>query len=149
VYDSFEGLPEPGESDTYLGRGELKASISDFESTFNRFGAPLPMVHPGWFSATLPEELPEVIGFAYLDGDFYASVLTSLRAVYPRMARGGVILIDDYADVAVNPRAWNGLPGVKLAVDAFLADKIERAEVLVGAGDLAFGLVRRALETEV
>lgn len=143
VYDSFQGLPKPGVHDTYLNEGEVAASIDEFTATFSRFGARLPTIHPGWFEATLPAELPDLIAFAYLDGDFYDSIRVSLEAVYPHMSPGGLIVVDDYADTAVNPRAWDGLPGVKKAVDDFMKDKSETAKVLFGEGDLAFGLIER------
>jgi O-methyltransferase len=84
-----------------------------------------------------------VIAFAYLDSDFYESILVSLEHVYPRLPRNGLMIIDDYGDKARNPLAWDELPGVKLACDDFFADKPEKVSVLIGTGDLPFGLVRK------
>ena len=142
VYDSFQGLPAPGPHDRYLEEGDVAASVDELRANFARFGARLPEVHPGWFEATLPSQLPDQIAFAYVDGDFYESIRCSLDAVHPRLAPGGLILVDDYADTAVNPRAWDGLPGVKRAVDDFVRAVGATVEVLFGHGDLAFGLIR-------
>ena len=42
--------------------------------------------------------LPEQIAFAYLDGDFYDSILVSLQDVYQKLTPGGICLIDYYCD---------------------------------------------------
>lgn len=143
VYDSFEGLPAPGPHDTYLEEGECLTSVDALLQTFADWGVRPPEIHAGWFSETLPDGLPERISFAYLDSDFYDSIQTSLRAVWPRLSAQGSILIDDYGDAEKNPRAWCGLPGVKQACDDFFADHPADVQVLVGTGDLAMAHVRR------
>ncbi len=50
-----------------------------------------------------------------MDGDFYESIIDSLRLVWPKLAIGGVITIDDYQRDA--------LPGVERAVRDFFQDK--------------------------
>lgn len=143
VYDSFRGLPPPGESDAYLREGDCEGSLEQFRVTFSRWSAALPTIHEGWFADTLPGCLPDTIAFAYIDADFYDSTMTALVHVYPRMAPKGILCLDDYADPERNPRAWGGLPGVKRACDDFFADKADRVSVLVGNGDLAFGIIRK------
>lgn len=114
LYDSFEGLPEKGEEDvSAMGEefreGALTASKREVKARFLRSGLFVPRIVKGWFSDLLPEDLPEEIAFAFLDGDFYASTLDCLKLVRPRMAPGGVILVHDFN----NPE----LPGVALAVE--------------------------------
>lgn len=139
VYDSFQGMPAPGAEDSdHLAAGELWSSPDDVRATHAAWGRAAPVIHPGWFDETLPTELPDEIAFAYLDGDFYASTLTGLTHCIPRLAPTGVLLIDDYADTAVNPRAWDGLPGVKRACDGYF-EAPSPVTVLFGDGDLAFG----------
>jgi O-methyltransferase len=145
VFDSFVGLPEPGPRDAYLRGGDCAASRADLLATFARWSAKPPVVHEGWFDQTLPSALPEAIAFAYVDADFYDSTRTVLDHVYPRLSPGGVLCLDDYADADRNPRAWQGLPGVKAACDDYFADKSDRVHVLVGSGDLAFGVVRKGV----
>jgi O-methyltransferase len=67
---------------------------------------------PHFLRETLPSGLPDQICFAHLDGDLYASILTSLMYVYPRLSKGAICLIDDYVDPAIH-MGWNQLPGVK------------------------------------
>jgi len=142
VYDSFQGLPPPGDQDSaHLAGGELVASPADVLAIHARWGRDAPEVHAGWFRDILPTQLPPSIAFAYLDGDFYDSILTSLQYCVPRMVPGGVLVIDDYADTSINPRAWDGLPGVKRACDDYFA-RADSVEVIIGDGDLAYGVYR-------
>ena len=149
VFDSFEGLPAPGPEDRRNGscllmEGLCRAAPTDVLESFARWDLSPPVIHGGWFSDTLERRLPHAVAFAYLDADFYESTRTSLECVYPRMAPGAIVVLDDYADPARNPRAWDGLPGPKHACDDFFADKPERVSVLVGTGTLAFGYFRKA-----
>ncbi|MFB6528974.1 TylF/MycF/NovP-related O-methyltransferase [Streptomyces sp. NPDC056399] len=139
VYDSFQGMPTPGTEDSdHLAAGELRSSPDDVRATHAAWGRPAPVIHPGWFDETLPKELPDEIAFAYLDGDFYDSTLTGLTHCVTRLMPTGVLFVDDYADTAVNPRAWDGLPGVKRACDAYFGTP-SPVTAVVGEGDLAFG----------
>ncbi|WP_055628991.1 TylF/MycF/NovP-related O-methyltransferase [Streptomyces hirsutus] len=139
VYDSFQGMPAPGAEDSeYLAAGEFRSSPDDVRATHAAWGRPAPVIHPGWFDETHPKELPDEVAFAYLDGDFYDSTLTGLTHCVTRLVPTGVLLVDDYADTAVNPRAWDGLPGVKRACDAYFGAP-SPVTVVVGEGDLAFG----------
>lgn len=144
VYDSFQGLPIPGPFDRTFSQGDSRTNVEALQKVFADRHLKLPIVHSGWFDETLPGELPEPIAFAYLDSNFYSSILTSLKYVYPRLSPGGIICIDDYSDPARNPRAWNGLPGVRVATDEFLSDKPEDVFVLVGTDDLAMCYIRKA-----
>lgn len=143
VYDSFQGLPAPGPHDALFQEGDCLASDAELRATFARWAVPLPTIHPGWFDQTLPDSLPSAICFAYLDGDFHDSIKVSLEHVWPRVAPGGLVLIDDYADTGVIPDAWDGFPGVRKAVDEYFADRPEEPVVLCGNGDLALASVRK------
>ncbi|AYN31691.1 putative O-methyltransferase [Streptomyces albus] len=139
VYDSFQGLPERGEKDPDLFEaGYLRAEPEQVLALHDRWGRTPPVIHPGWFHETLPDQLPVEIAFAYLDGDYYDSIHTCLTACVPRMAPGGTLIVDDYADLEANPKAWNGLPGVKAACEDYFRVP-SPLEVIAGAGDLAFG----------
>lgn len=144
VYDSFQGLPAPGDQDSdHLGAGELVSSPDEVRTAHAAWEMRPPVIHSGWFDEVLPHALPERIAFAYLDGDFFTSTLTGLEHCVPRLAPSAVLLADDYADTAVNPRAWDGLPGVKRACDAYFAG-LSPMTVVVGYGDLAFGRYEQA-----
>lgn len=146
LFDSFEGLPDAGAHDAYLKKGDCRASLGDVKLNFENWNLPLPQIHQGWFEDTLPGGCPPLIAFAYLDGDFYDSITTSLEHVYPRLAPGGVILIDDYCDLDVNPRAWDGLPGVKKACDDYFGPGCAQLSVLGGVGDLSMAMIRKPVE---
>jgi O-methyltransferase len=127
VYDSFEGLPPTKLVDGHsYKQGDLVTSEDVLCGNFTLHGLELPTIHKGWFDETLPSRLPEKISFAYLDGDLYDSIMTSLEHVYPRLSAGAVCLVDDYCDTTINPDGWNHSPGVKRACDELLRDKTEQ-----------------------
>lgn len=118
VYDSFEGLPEKQSKDEsragdQFKAGELSVSKKQFILNYKKSGVPLPRIHKGWFNALTEADVPEKICFAFLDGDYYESVLTPLKLIWPRLVPGAVIVVDDYANEA--------LPGAAKAVDEWLA----------------------------
>jgi O-methyltransferase len=79
VYDSFEGLPPAKIIDgDFYKEGYCKTSEDVLRLSFKKYNLPVPEIHKGWFQDTLPDGLPERISFAYLDGDFYDSILVSL-----------------------------------------------------------------------
>lgn len=117
VYDSFAGLPEKTRVDSspageQFKTGELAVSRKTFELQFKKAGLKLPTVHKGWFSELADADMPASITFAYLDGDYYDSIRDSLRLVWPKLAPGACIVVDDYANEA--------LPGTAHAVDEWL-----------------------------
>ena len=117
VYDSFEGLPEKtAEDESPAGlqfqAGELAASKAQLIKNFKQAGLALPIITKGWFSDVSASRLPDEICFAYLDGDYYRSVLDPLKLIWGRLVPGAHILVDDYANEA--------LPGAAKAVDQWL-----------------------------
>ncbi|MDO4612086.1 MAG: TylF/MycF/NovP-related O-methyltransferase [Candidatus Saccharibacteria bacterium] len=118
LYDSFEGLPEKNEADfselgTEFREGELFVTKREVKGRFLRAGLPVPVIKKAWFRDLTLEDVPEKIAFAFLDGDFYESILDSLRLVQDRVMIGGAIVVHDYNNLA--------LPGVKKAVDEWLS----------------------------
>lgn len=141
VFDSFEGLPKPAGIDgSHLAEGDVRASPSDVLELHQRLGLAPPVMHAGWFEDTI-EELPEKIAFAYVDADFYESTACAVRGVLRRLVPGGAIVMDDYADIVRNPRAWAEMAGVKKAWDDVTGGRLE-TDVVSGFGDLAFGVYR-------
>ena len=137
IYDSFEGLPARTREDASVAgddfrQGELNVSKREVVERFKKAGLHVPRVRKGFFENLddggvrgfdsfgvsgidlATNDLPSEIAFAFLDGDLYQSIKTSLELVTPRINRqGGVILVHDYN----NPQ----LPGAARAVDAWLA----------------------------
>lgn len=120
LYDSFLGLPNHGPMDdgAVLAPGTLQASQARLLANFMDAGLALPEVHAGWFSETLPQQLPEILSFVHIDADLFAPIRECLEAVYTRLAASAIVVVDDYG--------WDGLPGVAVAVDEFLSGKPER-----------------------
>ncbi len=119
VYDSFAGLPPKTDEDSspageQFKTGELAVSRKVFELQFKKAGLKLPVIHKEWFSDLSENDIPRNITFAYLDGDYYDSIRDSLRLVWPRLAPGSCIVVDDYANEA--------LPGAAMAVNEWLRD---------------------------
>ena len=72
----------------------------------------------GFFPATVPTELHErKFALAHLDADLYEPILAGLMFFYPRMTKGGFLIVHDY-------NAW---AGARRAVDEFMPGKLEVA----------------------
>lgn len=116
VYDSFEGLPDSAKQDDTEKRtakpGDLKVPKDWFIKHFQELELPLPVIHEGWFK---DQDYPEKIAFAFLDGDFYSSIMDSWEKVFPRLSPGAIVCVHDYD--------YPPLPGVRAACDEFLEDK--------------------------
>lgn len=150
VYDSFEGLPPPSDADAVDGiyhQGDMLAPRDRFEATFRQAGlAAHPDVHPGWFQQTIPAQLPDRISFALIDCDLYSSTAHVLPHVYPRLARGAIVMFGVYYDPGVYARdgirGTYASPGVKRATDEFFRDKPEKVSVLY-ANEYTNGYLRK------
>lgn len=114
VYDSFDGLPDKVSADNSPAgiqfiAGELKATKQQLIKHYKQAGLPLPTIHKGWFEQLTQPDMPETISFAFLDGDFYTSIYSSLTVITPQLEPGAIIIIDDYTNEA--------LPGARKAAD--------------------------------
>jgi O-methyltransferase len=115
LFDSFEGLPEPGPVDgpdaaRYSGgraegklqtTGQCVATVSEVQELFaGRLGIDLAHVafHVGWFQDTVPRDHGQIgpIALLRLDGDWYDSTAVCLQYLYPRVVSGGYVIMDDY-----------------------------------------------------
>lgn len=140
LYDSFQGLPDRTSADAgaepYFLKGSLACSVDEVMAYFMSHNLLQPRIYAGWFNEIRVDDLPELIRFAHIDGDFFESIRDSLEHVYPRMVRGSVCIIDDYS--------WGGLPGVKQAADDFLRDKREKISVMITHGNSHHGVFVKA-----
>lgn len=105
VADSFNGLPPPNPSlypvETNLNLHlykELVVSLDVVQENFKRYGLLDDQVIfvKGLFSQTLPTAPIEKLAILRLDGDMYESTMDALINLYPKLAIGGFIIIDDY-----------------------------------------------------
>ena len=125
LFDSFEGLPPAREdldgaaaiawqsdtaSPTYYnncGAGQEEAAAAMKLSGSTSFS-----LVKGWFNETVPRFTPpSAIAVLRLDGDWYDSTKVCLENLYPHVAPGGIVIIDDYYN-------WDGCAR---AVNEFIA----------------------------
>ena len=109
--DSFRGLPEPSagpDLDAGLDLSERKVPAIAFglegvRDNFIRYGLLDEGVEflPGWFEDTLAAAPIGPLAILRLDADLYASTRVALECLYPRLAPGGFMVIDDYGYYAV------------------------------------------------
>lgn len=112
--DSFAGLPRPDAARFPMDTGDqlwrcsqLAVSLEQVQANFARYGLLDDQVCflRGWFRDTLPGAPIDRIGLLRLDGDMYESTHEALEALYPRVAQGGYVVVDDYGAVAACKRA--------------------------------------------
>ena len=112
LFDTFQGLPkEDKDKDFYLSGRFADTSVEEVQTHFNQFSN----VHiiSGLFPDSAAEEHRRLVySFVYLDVDLYHSNFNSLEFFYPRMIKGGCIMIDDYG--------WKNAPGIKTSTNDFL-----------------------------
>lgn len=129
LFDTFEGMTEPGEEDVKQGGEHASdvlrrssrdssvwgvASLEEVREAVLSVGYPGERIHfvKGSVEETLPDQAPAEIALLRLDTDWYSSTKHELVHLYPRLARGGVLIIDDYA-------YWRG---ARRAVDEYVRE---------------------------
>lgn len=137
LYDTFEGFPEPQEIDRHYKQtatedGGLKSwalhkrddgskgsnwcycPIDQVKASIFRTGYPEDKLIfvKGMVEDTIPQNAPERISLLRLDTDFYKSTKHELDHLYPRLSKGGVLIIDDYG----------AYRGSRAAVDEYIAE---------------------------
>ena len=102
-FDSFEGLPEADQAvdgeDAMQWTGGCLGAEDKLRQGFDRYANPDRLhVVKGWFDDTFPKVAPEIgpVALVHADGDWYDSVLLTLRTFYPLVPSGGYIVLDDY-----------------------------------------------------
>lgn len=120
VYDSFQGLPQPIASKDFDGflepmfdldesnsQGKLEpinclvsAENDVRELLFKKIKYPEQHVsiYKGWFQDTIPASKDSIdeIAILRLDGDLYDSYIVALEHLYPKVVKGGFVIIDDW-----------------------------------------------------
>lgn len=93
MFDTFEGIPCKDEKYDGMNIGDCKASLHEVK----RYLQDIPNVvfHPGLFPNTA-SSLQCNFSFVNLDADQYQSTLDALSYFYPRILRGGIIMLHDY-----------------------------------------------------
>jgi hypothetical protein len=106
-FDTFEGMTEPtdrdvsrdGEAARDLAPGGpwCLAGIEEVNRILKgqTSYAPIDLVQ-GRVEDTIPRSAPPEIALLRLDTDWYNSTMHELEHLYPRLSRGGVLIVDDY-----------------------------------------------------
>lgn len=113
LFDSFEGLPQPGDQDgaaaaTYSAgqaTGALtsihkcEASLAEVRTFLvNQLHLPQEQLlfHVGWFQNTVPVDASRIgpIALLRLDGDWYESTQICLEHLSPLLSPGGALILD-------------------------------------------------------
>jgi O-methyltransferase len=135
LYDTFEGMTAPDERDVSVyeqpALSTWTSAQASGETPWREFfdddqvreesvgrllrgtGYPAERIHlvRGPVEETLPLHAPEHLAVLRLDTDWYASTLHELQHLYPRLAKGGILIVDDYGH-------WQG---ARQAVDEYFA----------------------------
>jgi hypothetical protein len=131
LYDTYEGMVEPGKFDNQLKSGEnalfrwkkmmrkdrndwCYASQDEVRNTLEATGYPKERIKivKGKVEDTLPKVQPAEISILRLDTDWYESTKCELEILYPKLIAGGLLIIDDYGSWA----------GSKKAVDEYFSE---------------------------
>jgi hypothetical protein len=110
LFDSFEGLPPAREeldgasavawqkdSMSPAHYNNCTAAEEEAAAAMKLSGAASFSLVKGWFNETIPRFTPpREIAVLRLDGDWYESTRVCLENLYPHVAPGGIIIVDDY-----------------------------------------------------
>ena len=129
LFDTFDGMPPPGDRDRdFVGASAAalleaeepvsgdtwaRSPLAEVRRNLSATGYPTELIAfvPGRVEETIPVAAPDQIAVLRLDTDWYESTRHELEHLFPRLAAGGVLIIDDYGH-------WQG---ARRAVDEFLA----------------------------
>ena len=122
IFDSFEkGLSKKIEKDKNLKNELTEQQVQEesrmFSSTQEEVSACLSRfkfvhLYKGWIPSRFNEVEDRQFAFIHIDVDLYEPILESLNFFFPKLIKGGVIVLDDYGITQ--------FPGAKKAVDEFL-----------------------------
>ncbi|MEI7769490.1 MAG: TylF/MycF/NovP-related O-methyltransferase [Chloroflexales bacterium] len=130
LFDTFEGMSPPDQRDVSytnepaadrLARSSRAdprsvwayAPLEDVRANMASTGYPTGQIAyvPGKVEETIPTAAPGQIALLRLDTDWYVSTRHELEHLFPRIAPGGVLIVDDYGH-------WRG---ARQALDEYLA----------------------------
>ena len=133
--DSFKGIPNQGPNAThFLDRVAHRFdvlndnSVEEVKQSFERLGllsTGIPRFLVGYFNDTLGPaaargDFDKGFAVVRLDGDTYLSTMQAMTVLYPRLAVGGYVIVDDYT-------SW---PGCRAAITDYRA-KYDIVDVIV------------------
>ena len=137
LFDTYEGMSQPTDADVMFdgqraedilkekppaegfGNYWCVAGLEDVKRNLHSTGYPKEKLHfiKGKVEDTVPGQAPADMALLRLDTDWYESTAHELQHLYPRLAKNGVLIIDDYGH-------WLG---ARKAVDEYFARQPFRA----------------------
>jgi hypothetical protein len=123
VADSFQGFPA-GAPEALDGFDFLAVSVEEVRESFARLGLDGGVEFlPGFFEESLAALARRAWSLVRIDADTYEPTRAALDALYPGLAPGGYVVLDDYGS----------FEGCRRAVDEFraehgIAEPIERVD---------------------
>lgn len=141
LYDTFEGMIEPGSADGEFEKKEwdrLKideqknswcySSLEEVKANMQKTGYPSENIVyvKGKVEDTIPATMPSKIALLRLDTDWYQSTHHEMEHLFPLLNDYGVLLIDDYG-------VWQG---ARKAVDEYLKNLPFHLQRIDNAGRL-------------
>ena len=127
LYDTFEGMTEPTDEDlSFKGNTALEtykdkegnwcySSLEEVKNNIARVNYPQEYLNfvKGKVEETIPNKaIPKKIALLRLDTDWYESTKHEMEYLFPKLVKGGIIIIDDYGH-------WTGC---KKAVDEYISE---------------------------
>jgi O-methyltransferase len=135
VFDTFEGLPDPGPQDPRFAKGAYSCSLEKVQEYLK--GLPVEF-HKGIFPHSAANVRNLRFSFVHLDVDLYQSTLDCLKFFYPRLNLGGIIISHDYTTAE----------GVNQAFEEFFSDKPETPMELIGYQVMAVKFSNQNIEEQ-
>ena len=138
IFDSFEGLSDPGKQDRtkdnvafawkakdlHVAEEDVRKALSQFNNV---------RYHKGWIPSRFSDVAGETFSLVHIDVDLHQPTYDSLAFFYPRMTGGGIIVLDDYG--------FDTCPGVRAAVDEYMRGRPDAVIALTSGQGL---VVKRA-----
>jgi O-methyltransferase len=138
LFDTYEGMTSPSDKDI-SAQGELAsdmlrhedkedagsvwcvAPLDEVRKAVGSVGYDSSKVHfvKGRVEETIPRMAPEQISILRLDTDWYESTWHEMEHLFPRLTKGGVLIVDDYGH-------WQG---ARQAIDEYIKEK--RLQILL------------------
>ena len=126
LFDSFEGLSQPGANDgAHWQAGALACSERLVQANLAPFAGRF-RTYKGWVPERFGEVADRSFAFVHIDVDLHDPTLESLAFFYPRLSPGGILVCDDYG--------FTSCPGAMLACDHYLQGKPEAMVQLPDGG---------------
>ncbi|WP_201313625.1 TylF/MycF/NovP-related O-methyltransferase [Dyella sp. EPa41] len=122
LFDSFQGLSAPDETDLDVaesvmpwskGGGDMTASEATLRHNLSRYDSIA--ILPGWIPERFAEIADHQFRLVHVDVDLYQPTRDSLIFFYPRLVKGGIIVMDDYG--------FKTCPGATRAADELAASE--------------------------